>query len=126
MKSRIPLIVMILLAAFVLQTTARIEVLNSRADNYLPRTDRNPDGTFADGKWRVSQENTPRDQLHSLVQTFGLLQYVLAPFLLILAMTVFLKSKGSRVKAAAALSILGAAIAISLVLYRGYYQGLGW
>jgi hypothetical protein len=116
----------ILLAAFVLQTAARIEVLNIRAGNYLPRKDRNPDGTFIDGKWRASLENTPRDQLLSLVQTSGLLQYFLAPLLLILAMAVFLTSRKSWAKVAGALSVSVAVIAISLMLYREYYHSLGW
>ena len=125
MKKRVLMIVMILLTAFVLQSAARIEVLNMRAGNYLPRNDRNPDGSLSDGKWRMSQENTPRDQLRGLVQTVGLLQYVLAPLLLILAIVEFLKSRGSLAKAVAAFSVFVAGIAISLMLYREYYQSLG-
>lgn len=74
----IPAVVMFLLTALVLQTDVRIEVLNFQAGSYLPRKDRNPDGTLADGKWRVSLENSPRDQLRALVGTYGLLQYLLA------------------------------------------------
>jgi hypothetical protein len=125
MKKRVLIFVMILLTAFVLQSAARIEVLNMRAGNYLPRRDRNPDDSFADGKWRISQENTQRDQLRGLVQTLGLLQYVLAPLLLILAIAVFLKSRESRTKVAAAFSVFVATIAISLTLYREYFQSLG-
>jgi hypothetical protein len=74
LKTRILTILMILLTALVLQTAARIEVLNMRAGNYLPRSDSSPDGSFADGEWRISQENTSRDQLRGLVETFGLTQ----------------------------------------------------
>ena len=74
MKKRVLIIVMLLLTAFVMHSAARIELLNMRAGYYLPRSDRNPDGTFTDGKWRISQENGPRDQLRAAVQTFGLLQ----------------------------------------------------
>jgi hypothetical protein len=117
---------MILLAAFVIQTAARIEVLNSQAGNYLPRQDRNPDGTFADGKWRASLESTPRDQLRGVVQTLGRLQYLLAPGLLILAVAVSLRSRVSWTKVAGAVSVFVAVIAAWLMLYRGYYQSLGW
>jgi hypothetical protein len=116
---------MILLAAFVIQTAARVEVLNTRAGNYLPRKDRNPDGTFADGKWRVSEGITPRNQLLSVVQTFGLLQYVLAPLLFMLAVGVSSKSRKSWAKVAGAVSVFVAVIAVWLMLYREYYQSLG-
>jgi hypothetical protein len=58
---------MLLLTACVLQTAIRVEVLNARAGHYLPRADRNRDGTLADGKWRRSPDNSPRDQLRDLV-----------------------------------------------------------
>ena len=76
MKRRVLIIVLVPLTAFVLHSAARIEVLNVRAGNYLPRSDRDPDGTFTDGKWRIAQEDAARDQLRAAVQTFGLLQYV--------------------------------------------------
>jgi hypothetical protein len=118
-------IVMVLLAGTVLQTAARIEVMNIRAGNYLPRSDRNPDGSFSDGKWRISPDNTPRDQLRGLVETFGLAQYVLAPLLLLFAIAVYLKSRRWWAKAAAVFSLSVAGIAISLMFYREYYQSLG-
>ena len=115
MRNRIPVLVIVLLAAFVISTTARIEVLNYQAGNYLPRSDRNPDGTLADGKWRASLDNTPRDQLRSAVQTFGLLQYVLAPLLLVLATLVSLQSKKSWAKVVGATSVLVAVFAAHAV-----------
>ena len=117
---------LVLLTAFVLQSAARIEVLNMRAGNYLPRSDRDPDGTLTDGKWRMSQENTARDQLRVTVQTFGLLQYVLAPLLLVFSLAVFFKTRGSWASVAATFSVFAAAVAISLMLYREYFQSLGW
>ena len=117
---------MFLLTAFVLQTAVRIEVLNFQAGSYLPRKDRNADGTLADGKWRVSLENSPRDQLRALVEKLGLLQYLLAPLLLIFAIIMLLKSSKSWFKIGATFSLLTSTIAISLMLYREYYQSLGW
>ena len=124
MKTLLPAIVMFLLTAFVIQTAVRIEVLNFRAGNYLPR--KNLDGTVADGKWRASLDNGPRDRLRELVQTFGLLQYVLAPLSLILAILVLLKASRSWVKIGAKLSSLASTFAIALMFYREYYQSLGW
>jgi hypothetical protein len=117
---------MLLLMALVMQTALRVEVLNVQAGNYLPRKDRNPDGTLADGKWRVSLENSPRDQLRDLVATFGMLQYLLAPLLLIFAFVVFFRSSRSWVEVFATLSLVVSTLAISLMVYREYYQSLGW
>lgn len=117
---------MVLLTTFVLQSAARIEVLNMRAGNYLPRRDRDPDGALTDGKWRLSPENTARDRLRASVETFGLLQYILAPLLLIFSLAVFFKTRGSWASVAATFSMFAAAVAISLMLYREYFQSLGW
>lgn len=117
---------MILLTAFVLHSAARIEILNMQAGNYLPRADRNAEGELTDGKWRISEENTARDQLRAAVQTFGLLQYVLAPLLMVFALAMFLKTPRSWTKLAATFGVVVAAIAISLMLYREYYPSLGW
>ena len=93
--------------------------------NYLPRPERNPDGSLTDGKWRLSQENSARDQLRAAVQTFGLIQYAFAPLLLIFSLAVFLKTGGwSRV--AATFSVFSAVLAISLMLYRDYSGSFGW
>ena len=50
MSRAVLIILLMLLTAFVLYSAARIEVLNMRAGNYLPRRDRAPDGTLTDGK----------------------------------------------------------------------------
>ena len=125
MRNRILIVSTLLLTAVVLQTAVRIEVLNVRAGNYLPRSDRNADGTFADGKWRISPDNTPRDQLRALVQTYGLLQYLFAPLLVILSIVGFRYSKGSLLKVIATLAMAVAVIAILLAFYRGYYSSSG-
>lgn len=114
------------LTAFVLHSAARIEVLNIRAGNYLPRRDRDPNGSLSDGKWRNSRENTPRDQLRDAVETFGIMQYVLAPLLLIFSFVVFFKNRRSWVGVAATFSVFAAGVAISLMLYRDYFGSLGW
>ena len=124
MKNQIPIFIMVLLAAFVLYTAVRIEVLNAKAGYYLPRKDRQPDGTFADGKWRVSFENTPRDQLRSVVQTTGAMQYVMAPLLFAVAALVALKSRIKWAKVAGATGVLVAIIAVWLMLYREYWSSL--
>jgi hypothetical protein len=103
-----------------------IALASQSLGNYLPRRDRNPDGTLTDGKWRLSQENSARDQLRAAVQTFGLMQYVFAPLLLIFSLAVFFKTRGSWAGVAATLSVPSAIVAISLMLYRDYYGSLGW
>ena len=126
MKRRVLITLLMLLTAFVLHSAVRIEMLNMQADNYLPRRDRHPDGTLTDGKWRPSQENSVRDQLRATVQTFGLMQYVFAPLLLIFSLAVFFKTRGSWARVAAMFSVSSAVVAISLMLYRDYYGSLGW
>ena len=120
------IILLMVLTAFVLHSAARIEALNMQAGNYLPRRDRNPDGTLTDGKWRTSQENTARDQLRDAVQTLGLMQYALAPLLLIFSLCAFFKTRKSWIRMATTFSVFAAAVAISLMLYRDYYGSLGW
>jgi len=120
------IILMMLLTVFVLHSAARIEVLNIQAGTYLPRRDRGPDGTLADGKWRVSPENTPRDQLRDVVQTLGLMQYVLAPLLLVFSLVIFFRFRRSWARVAAPFSMFAAVVAISLMFYRDYFGSLGW
>lgn len=126
MSRPVLIILLMLLTAFVLHSAARIEVLNVRAGNYLPRRDGDPNGTLSDGKWRLSLENTARDQLREAVRTFGSMQYVLAPLLLIFSSVVFFKNRRSWASVAATFSVFAAAVAISLMLYRDYFGSLGW
>lgn|GEM_PF-1263326 len=126
MKNRVLILTMILLTAVVLQTAIRIEILNAKAGYYLPRTDFTPDTAFPDGKWRISGENGPRDQLRDVVQTFGLIQYALAPFLLILAILVAWRSRRLWAKVVGTASIISVIAAIWLMLHREYFQSLEW
>ena len=117
--------IMLLLGAFVFTTAVRIEILNAQAGYYLPRQDRQPDGTFADGKWRVSLENTPRDQLRGVVQIYGIMQYVTAPLLFAVAALVVLKAKIIWARALGATGAFVAVIALWLMFYREYWSSLG-
>ena len=126
MKRPVLLVLLIILTAFVLHSAARIEILNVRAGNYLPRRDHNPEGGLIDGKWRISLENNARDQLRAAVGTFGLMQYILTPLLLIFSLAVFFKTSRSWTHAVAAFSVFASVIAISVMLYRSYWESLGW
>ena len=125
MKDLILIFIMLLLGAFALTTAVRIEILNAQAGSYLPRQDRQPDGTFADGQWRVSLENTPRDQLRRVVQTYGMMQYVMAPLLFAVAALVARKSKIIWARVLGATGVLVAVIALWLMFYREYWSSLG-
>jgi len=125
MQKLVPIFIIFLLSSFVLHTAVKIEILNAQAGNYLPRHDRQPDGTFADGKWRASLENTPRDQLRKAVQTYGIVQYVIAPLLFAVAAFVALKSKVRWAKVAGATSVFVAVVALWLMFYREYWSSLG-
>ena len=124
-KNRILIFIMILLAAFVLYTAVRIEILNAQAGYYLPRQDREPDGKFADGKWRVSLENTPRDQLRWVVRTNGTMQHAMAPLLFAVAALVARRLRNKWAKVAGATCMLVAIIAVCLMFYREYWSSLG-
>jgi hypothetical protein len=54
------------------------------------------------------------------------MQYLLAPLLLILSVLGSVTSRRLWPRAVGALSAFVAVIAISLLLYREYYQSLGW
>jgi hypothetical protein len=111
--------VMCVLSLWVFASAARIELLNIAAGNFLPRR-----GDI--GKWRVSGEQTPRDQLRGLVERVGLPQYLLAPALIALAGFCFAttKARGQRLLAVAGIAI--GVITWLLALYRGYFTSLGW
>lgn len=125
MKDRILISIMCLMAGVVLYTALHIEILNAQANYYLPRKDRNEDGSFADGKWRVSEENSPRDRLRNLVGTFGLMQYVLSPLSFILAVIVYSRFKQTWAKVAGSIVFLISVVAIWLMLHRECFQSLG-
>lgn len=72
-------------------------------------------------KYRLSMLN-----LHQWVSTMGLLQYVLAPLALFWALIhVFMKSVIGLRLGALFLATVNAT-SIVFLLYRGYYQSLGW
>jgi hypothetical protein len=121
MIHRITLAVMVGLALWVALTAVRIELLNARADFYLPRRD---DG--ADGQWRVSLQNMPRDQLRGLIMSAGLLQYLFASLVVGLAIFHISRRESGRRRWLAFCSGVVALTALSLALYRGYYTSLGW
>lgn len=108
-----------ILAAWVLASAVRIELLNIAAGYYLPRRD-------DDGTWRISKKPTPRNQLRGLVERVGLPQYLLAPTLIAFAGFCFAtaKARGQRLFAVAGIAI--GVIAWLLALYRGYFTSLGW
>ena len=67
-------------ALWVTVVAIRIETQNAAAGYYLPRRDE-------PGKWRISREDLPRDQLRRLVSTLGVWQYIFSPLLIALAST---------------------------------------
>jgi hypothetical protein len=120
LPERIALAVLLGLGVWVLTTAVRIEVLNAEAGYYLPR------GNDGDGKWRISLDNTPRDQLRGMIQTIGLLQYLLAPVLIGLSITSFFIYRCARARFVAASAGVCACIGLGFALYRAYFESLGW
>ncbi|MCE9554464.1 MAG: hypothetical protein K8T91_13945 [Planctomycetes bacterium] len=64
--------------------------------------------------------------LHSWVAGMGLLQYLLAPLLLILSILLFLKSRRMELKSGGAVFGAIACVAMICMVYRGYFTSLGW
>jgi len=126
MRTFIPILIVLLLAVFVAYTAVRIEILNAQAGYYLPRQDKVSDGSFSDGKWRVSMNSSPRDQLREVVESYGLMQYLLAPFLLIISVLVIAKSRSVSAKILGSVCTFVSMSAISLMFYREYLSSLGW
>ena len=126
MRKQILISIVLLLAAVVLYTSLRIEYLNVRAGSYLPRKNGDADSSLSDGKWRISSEDTGRDQLRKVVATFGLMQYLLAPLLLALSILVVVRTKSRRAQLAGSFCCMIALLALTLMYYRGYYSSLGY
>jgi len=127
-KFTMPLVVA--LALWVAYVAVHIEIQNAKADYYLPRH-----GIEADVTWRVSSrkifehvgmEWTPayeeNSKLYNLVSTQGLLQYLLAPPLFLLALVCVAKrGTGRPVRwLAVVCGVIGIA-ALGLAVYRGYF-----
>jgi hypothetical protein len=120
LPERIALALMFGLGVWLITTAVRIEVLNAKAGYYLP-------GREGDvGKWRISRNNTPRDQLRGMVQTIGLLQYVLAPVLIALSGVSFFVFKCIRARVVSGFAGAAGCMALGLALYRAYLPSLGW
>jgi hypothetical protein len=116
---RVTLAFMVGAALWVTSVAIRIEVQNAAAGYYLPRRDGEA------GKWRMSRESTPRDQLRGLVSTVGLSQYFFAPLLMALA-AIHATGHNAPWRRWLALSsgVVGV-IALGLAFYRGYFSSLG-
>jgi hypothetical protein len=120
MKSRVAYMALAVLTLWVAYTCVSIELQNARAGYYLPRRDGG-----ADGAWRLSPNNTPRDQLHGLIQTIGLLQYLLAPLLVCAATYILSRRSPATFRWIAVLGIAVGLVALGLAFYRGYLHSLG-
>lgn len=168
-------VVCVVLAAVVLHTCVRIELLNASNDYYLPRTDwgdGNPkwrcsaasahrqwlDREIANDRYRRFTEGHPeesdrnpdqflgppytvveqslidtamanhklRGDLYGWVCSFGLLQYLLAPLAFCVALVSLCFDKRVWMRYAAAGCAISVAVAIGLMIYRGYFASLGW
>ena len=116
---RITFLVLVVLTVWVAVSAVRIERLNAEAGYYLPRHDE-------DGKWRVSRDDTPRDQLRGLIIRVGLFQYLLAPLVVgLAAFHVARRDSATRRSLAACSGVVGL-VALSMAFYRGYFSSLGW
>ena len=119
------LVLLLLLGAVVSVTAARIEWLNWEAGSYLPRKDKLPDGSFADGAWRVSRTSEPRDELRGLILSAGLRQYALAPLLAVGSLGFFFLSRRRIERVMTSLCFSAGVLATGLMFYREYWSSLG-
>ncbi len=118
MINRITFIVMIIFTIIGINTAIQIEILNAKANFYLPRDD------CIDGKWRISPNNTPRDRLRGWVNGPGLLQYVLAPMVLFLSIFQLKKKVSNIRKMLSIICLICSILLISIMIYRGYFTSL--
>ena len=116
---RITFLLLVGLTVWVAVSAVRIERLNAATGYYLPRHD-------DDGKWRISRESTPRDQLRGLVSSIGLLQYLFAPLVVGLSAYPFSRRDSAARRLLAACSGVVGIAALGLAFYRGYFSSLGW
>ena len=150
---------LLVLAALAITICARIEVLNSRADNILPR-----DLTKSPGKWRgsfITSESrwrelhskildptlatrplTPAEaaimehdiyvgqntnELRGLVGSWGLLLYLLIPFLIVaLPITLLCGSRRFLPSLGMAIAFIGVIACALAVNHGAYFASLGW
>lgn len=112
-----PLILMFGLTIWIAAIAIIIEAKNVEAGSYLPRN-----MEIDAGKWRVSREGTPRDELRALIKSVGLLQYPLS--ISAISLAVFHLASRRSILLAAFGVVLGV-IALGIAMYRGYYSSLG-
>ena len=119
LPERIALALLFGLGVWVLTTAVRIEVLNAEAGYYLPR------GNDGDGKWRISMDNSPRDQLRGMIQSIGLWQYALAPVLIGFSVASFCIYRCARARFVAGFAGVCGCVGLGLAVYRAYFPSLG-
>jgi len=112
------------LALWCVAVAVRIELLNARAGHVLPRI---PEGS-GNPRWRVSANRFDVEiQLRTVVESVGLLQYLLAPIAVILCS---ISAWQFRRKAwCAAVFVLGSIVAAACLwaaFSRAYFTSLGW
>lgn len=119
------ILVLICLAAWVSVTAIRLESLNAKAGNFLPRQD------AEGGKWRAvfppsTQVEYAQNQLRSLVGSIGILQYPLTLAACLLAFVEIENRISVRRSLFAVACGLAAVTALVIAIYRGYLTSLGW
>jgi hypothetical protein len=115
-------VLMVAVTVWIAVTGIRIEQLNAQAGYYLPRRDGG-----ADGKWRVSINASPRNELRDVVSGAGLWQYLLAPAVAVVATWLSgQKSTGKALRRCCQVCAAVALVFLSLAWYRGYFTSLGW
>jgi hypothetical protein len=112
---------MVALAVWVAHICFRIELLNARADHWLSRPEsHDPDVK----KWRASGDPA-RDELREWVGSWGVLQYLLTPFAILLAVAVMFSRRPRWQRfVAGSCGLISIGVA-ALTFYRGYLSALG-
>ena len=129
MMMRMVTVVLIASSLWALSSAAYIEYKNAKADYFLPRQDVNEDGTWRDGKWRISAiSGHPRDSLRGVVGSLGLIQYPLC-FGMIIGVIMTMQSERLRqnqtIRWLCLAAFMSAVIGLGLAMYRGYFTSLG-
>jgi hypothetical protein len=96
---------------------------------------RNPDGTVDSRPLSNKEAEQMRtdiereknwNQLRFLVNTVGLLQYLLCPFAIIGSAVLFIKQESRLGRRLCRAACVASAIALGLAVYRGYFTALAW
>jgi hypothetical protein len=150
--SRAELVVCIVLTLVTLQTFARVEILNARGGYPLPfpswstgkwRESRAVDETafryfnaqsdptlmsrpLSPAERESIRQNVFRNRLRGVVGTWGLAQYALVPFGLVISVVVLgQRRRSSGGRALAGVCFVANLLAGASVLHRGYFSSLG-